>query len=201
MREELDRKLQEDFLFMKQNNVDEERGLFRRWGCECSDGWYGIIHDCCKQIEERYAQDGVEIDFEPAQIKEKWGTLRFYYGYKDAPCGIAAMDFIGSGISIRFDPDKDDKAADSTEGNKKRRLREDIAKIVRNAEERSKTTCEWCGDTKTASLRTDLGGRIVTLCDSCVGKFIERRKQRRKEIEEKRKEIFEKLKSNGEESD
>ena len=132
---------------------------------------------------------------------QKWGTLRFYYGYKDAPCGIAAMDFIGSGISIRFDPDKDDKAADSTEGNKKRRLREDIAKIVRNAEERSKTTCEWCGDTKTASLRTDLGGRIVTLCDSCVGKFIERRKQRRKEIEEKRKEIFEKLKSNGEESD
>ena len=58
-----------------------------------------------------------------------------------------------------------------------------------------------CGDTKTASLRTDLGGRIVTLCDSCVGKFIERRKQRRREIEEKRKEIFEKLKSNGEESD
>lgn len=201
MREELERKLQEDFLFMKQNNVDEERGLFCRWGCECSDGWYGIIHDCCKQIEERYAKDGVEIDFEPAQIKEKWGTLRFYYGYKDVPCGIAAMDFIGSGISIRFDPDKDDKAADSTEGNKKRRLREDIAKIVRNAEERSKTTCEWCGDTKTASLRTDLGGRIVTLCDSCVGKFIERRKQRRKEIEEKRKEIFEKLKSNGEESD
>ena len=36
MREELERKLQEDFLFMKQNNVDEERGLFRRWGCECS---------------------------------------------------------------------------------------------------------------------------------------------------------------------
>jgi hypothetical protein len=90
---------------------------------------------------------------------------------------------------------------DPTEGNKKRRLREDIAKIVRNAEERSKTTCEWCGDTKTVSLRTDLGGRIVTLCDSCVGKFIERRKQRHKEIEEKRKEIFEKLKSNGEESD
>ena len=28
MREELERKLQEDFLFMKQNNVDEERGLW-----------------------------------------------------------------------------------------------------------------------------------------------------------------------------
>ena len=58
----------------------------------------------------------MEIDFEPAQIKEKWGTLRFYYGYKDAPCGIVAMDFIGNGISIRFAPDKDDKDTDSTEG-------------------------------------------------------------------------------------
>ena len=96
MREELELKLQQEFEFMWQNNVDEEKELYRRWGCECSDGWYGIIHDCCKQIEERYAQDGVEIDFEPAQIKEKWGTLRFYYGYKDAPCGIAAMDFKGN---------------------------------------------------------------------------------------------------------
>ena len=60
---------------------------------------------------------------------------------------------------------------------------EDIAKIVRNAEERSKTTCEWCGDTKTASLRTNLGGRIVTLCDSCAQKYIEKRNQRRRELE------------------
>ena len=111
------------------------------------------------------------------------------------------MDFIGSGISIRFDPDKDDKAADSMEGNKKRRLREDIARIVRNAEERSKTTCEWCGNNETASLRTNLGGWIGTLCDPCASKYIEKRNQRRKELEEKRKEIFEKLKSNSEESD
>lgn len=81
---------------MWQNNVDEEKELYRRWGCECSDGWYDIIHDCCKQIEERYAQADKKIDFEPAQIKEKWGTLRFYYGYKDASCGIAAMDFKGN---------------------------------------------------------------------------------------------------------
>ena len=201
MREELERKLQEDFLFMKQNNVDEERGLFRRCGCECSDGWYDIIHDCCKQIEERYAQDGVEIDFEPAQIKEKWGTLRLYYGYKDAPCGIAAMDFIGSGISIRFAPDRESGDADSVEDENKRRLREDIARIVRNAEERSKTTCEWCGDTKTASLRTNIGGWVGTLCDSCAQKYIEKRNEHRRELEEKRNEIFEKLKSNSEESD
>ena len=83
----------------------------------------------------------MEIEFEPAQIKEKWGTLRFYYAYKDAPCGIAAMDFIGSGISIRFAPGKESEDADSLEECNKRMLRKDIARIVRNAEERNKTTC------------------------------------------------------------
>ena len=181
MREELELKLQEEFDFMWQNNVDEERELYRRWGCECSDGWYGIIYDCCKQIKERYVQAGMEMDFEPAQIKEKWGTLRFYYGYKDAPCGIAAMDFIGSGISIRFDPDRGTEDADSEEECNKRKLRNDIAQIVRNAEERSKTTCEWCGDTKTASLRTNIGGWVGTLCDSCDQKYIEKRNEHRRE--------------------
>jgi len=179
MREDLERKLQEDFKFMKQNNASEERGLYRRWGCQCSDGWYDIIHGCCNQIKERYSQAGMEIDFEPAQIKEKWGTLRFYYGYKDAPCRIAAIDSIGSGISIRFDPDRESKDGDSMVDDNKRILRKDIAQIVRNAEKRSETTCEWCGDTKTASLRTNLGGWVGTLCDSCIGKYIEKRNQRR----------------------
>ena len=194
MREELELKLQEEFDFMWQNNVDEERELYRRWGCECSDGWYDIIYDCCKQIKERYVQAGMEMDFEPAQIKEKWGTLRFYYGYKDASCGIAAMDFIGSGNSIRFNPDRESEDVDSVEDDNKRRLREDIAQIIRNAEERSKTTCEWCGDTNTASLRTNIGGWVGTLCDSCAQKYIEKRNLRLKEI-------LERLKSNGEESD
>ena len=55
MREELELKLHEEFEFVWQNNVEEEKRLYRRWGCECFDGWYGIIHDCCKQIEGRYS--------------------------------------------------------------------------------------------------------------------------------------------------
>lgn len=187
MRDDLELKLQEEFAFMKQNHVPEERGLYRRWGCECSSGWYDIIYDCCRQIADRYEKEGIEVDFEPTQIKEKWGTLRFYYGYKDAPCGIAAIDFIGSGESLRLGPDPDKDSP-------KRILREDIAAIVSAAEERSKTTCEWCGDTQSASLRTNLGGRVLTLCDSCTGKYAEKKKQWQKEREEKRKEIFEKLK-------
>ena len=169
---------------MRQNNVKEERNIYRRWGCECSAGWYEIIRDCCQQIDEIYVQHGImEIDFEPAQIKEKWGTLVFRYGYKDAPCG-ATIDFIGSGVSIRFDSDREVTDTDSAEVRDRKRLREEIAQIVKKAEERSKMTCEWCGDNKTASLRKNLGGRIITLCDSCAGRYIEKQNQRRRELKE-----------------
>ena len=45
MREELELKLQEEFDFMWQNNVDEERELYRRWGCESNERRNGIIYD------------------------------------------------------------------------------------------------------------------------------------------------------------
>ena len=80
MREELEIKLQNDFPFMKQNRANEERNIYRRWGCECSNGWYKLLHECCQKIMDRYEQEGLSIDFVPAQIKEKFGSLRFYYG-------------------------------------------------------------------------------------------------------------------------
>lgn len=36
-------KLQEEFPFMKQNPVEEEKNLYRHHGCECSGGWYDIF--------------------------------------------------------------------------------------------------------------------------------------------------------------
>lgn len=158
-------KLQEDFPFMKQNNVEEERNLYRRYGFECSGGWYQLLRECCEAITARYAEEGIEaddIDFVPAQIKEKFGTLRFYYGFKDTPCGIAAFDFLDSGNSIRFEPGNND-ADDLT-----KKFRHDIALVVREAEEKSKHTCEICG--ADGVLRNDSGAgiyRISTLCDAC----------------------------------
>ena len=101
MREELENQLQNDFSFMWQTN-EKGQDLYRRWGCECSDGWYGIIHDACQAIAEAYEEAGIPVDFVPAQIKEKFGTLRFYYGFEDASCGIAAFDNLADGTNIRF---------------------------------------------------------------------------------------------------
>lgn len=62
MREELELKLQEDFPFMKQNRVESERNIYRKWGCECSSGWYQLIHDLCQEITDRYAVDEAPVD-------------------------------------------------------------------------------------------------------------------------------------------
>lgn len=161
-------KLQEEFSFMKQTGREGD-DIYQRWGFECSGGWYEIIRDCCLEIIEAYKSAGKEIDFVPSQIKEKWGTLRFYYGYQDAPCTIAAIDFLNVGVSLRNEP--------SSEDEEKRKFRSEISKIVRRAEERSRTTCEICG--AVGELRTDLGGRVLTMCDSCHDERIRKIKERR----------------------
>ncbi len=174
-------KLQEDYPFMWQENpnMQEENfrsypdNVYRYWGCECSSGWYQILRDCCDAIIKRYAEDDImpdDIDFIPLQIKEKFGTLRFYYEFRGAPSGIAAIDFLGDGQSIRFEAGIDDV------DEKTQRLRHDISTIVRKAEKKSKTICELCGSGG-ASLRNDSEYGIhwvKTLCNSCHEKRIEK---------------------------
>lgn len=84
MNDELELKLQEDFPFMKQNRVYGERNAYRRWGCECSGGWYSLIHNLCQEITEKYTEYQLSIDIVVLQIKEKFAALRFYYEYNDA---------------------------------------------------------------------------------------------------------------------
>lgn len=158
MNEDWGHKLQEEFPFLKQSNIKNKRNMYCQWGFECSAGWYELLRDCCQQITDRYADAGVPIDFVPVQIKEKFGTLRFYYEYENTPCSIAAIDFLGDGSSVRFKP------SDKNENDIIKKLREDISAIIMAAEERSEYTCEECG--AEGELREDLG-RIRTLCDPC----------------------------------
>ena len=175
-------KLQEDFPFMRQNNVEEERNTYKRWGFECSGGWYQLLRECCEAIVSRYAEDGIgidHIDFEPIQIKEKFGTLRFYFRFKDAPCEIAALDFIDNGTGLRFESKNDN------DNERVKKLHHDISLIVQEAEEKSDYTCEICGNHGELRNDSDIGIRwIQTLCDSChekrIRKTMEAREKRKK---------------------
>ena len=189
MKKELEEQLQTDFPFMWQKH-EEGQDIYRRWGCECSSGWYGIIHDACREIAAEYEKAGRPVDFVPAQIKEKFGTLRLYYGYEDAPCGIAAFDNLADGLSIRFEPES------NNDDDELKAFRHRIREIVKAAEERSKYTCEICGS-ETGKIRNDGEHgiyRIQTLCDDCHEKRIksvQEQRERRKNmsVEERLEEI------------
>jgi len=64
------------------------------WGLECDDGWYTIIDVLCKQIQH-HQQWNMAKDIQPVvleQVKEKFGTLRFYYrGGDDTISGLVQM--------------------------------------------------------------------------------------------------------------
>ena len=48
------------------------------WGFECGDGWYKLIDRLSAQLEEINAGLDKDDRIEAAQVKEKFGGLRFY---------------------------------------------------------------------------------------------------------------------------
>ena len=58
-----------------QEEFNERRRKTRGWyGCIAPDGWKNIILDLDRQLAY------LDPDYEIHQVKEKFGTLRFYYG-------------------------------------------------------------------------------------------------------------------------
>ena len=76
-------RLAKDFPFMRAeadaNKAGRINDLYATFGCECGDGWYKLLHDLCTEITQAYIEQGLEPDVKIGQIKEKYGTLRFYY--------------------------------------------------------------------------------------------------------------------------
>ena len=65
MKQELEDKLYDSFAHLFPNSLI--------YGIECEDGWFELIFNLCKQL----ADENIEV----TQIKEKFGTLRFYYNF------------------------------------------------------------------------------------------------------------------------
>ena len=77
MKSELDKKLCEKYpkLFAQRHKSPQETCMC--WGFECGDGWYDLIDSLCDMLQfdiDRNRHDQIEV----VQVKEKFGTLRFY---------------------------------------------------------------------------------------------------------------------------
>lgn len=65
-------------------------------GWECGSGWWALLDQLCRQIQHwQEWQQKRNAEFVPVkitQVKEKFGTLRFYYtGGDDYVSGLVAM--------------------------------------------------------------------------------------------------------------
>ncbi len=180
MRDELEMKLAEEFSFMRKGlTLAQQRAngsvndLYSAFGCDCGDGWYELLRSLCTEIGEAYAEAGLPVDIGIDQIKEKFGTLRFYYHTWEH--------------------------ADRTPENETayREVHLKIGEIVSGYEDKSEEICEECG--KAGVLRSDLGW-MQTLCGECVTLVEERRKNRRLEIRRMMEEMIAQRESDPEES-
>lgn len=96
MREELDKELCEKYPKIFANRYGDMRTTAMCWGFDCGDGWYDILNQLCGLIQhhidwENRQEEKVE-QVVAAQVKEKFGTLRFYYDGGDQYIrGLVAM--------------------------------------------------------------------------------------------------------------
>lgn len=94
MRKELDEELCKKYPEIFKDRYADMRTSAMCWGFDCGDGWYNIIDAVCAQIENReYNNNNVDwLSVVATQVKEKYGTLRFYYtGGDDYIDGVVAM--------------------------------------------------------------------------------------------------------------
>ena len=86
MTPELEKKLVEKYPKIFSVSTLDSRMPFPMFGIECGDGWYDLLDTLCGAIQHHLkynAADGVE-QVVVEQIKEKFGTLRFYERGGDA---------------------------------------------------------------------------------------------------------------------
>lgn len=83
MREDLDQKLCETFPLLYADRHASMQTTCMCWGLSVSDGWFDFIWNLSAKLEpliQKWIDENPEEEYHPraSQVKEKFGTLRFY---------------------------------------------------------------------------------------------------------------------------
>jgi hypothetical protein len=77
MNKELELKLVEKYPNILCDYNGDKMKTCMHWGVECGDGWYDLLDELLAKLDYLSSVSGVQVVAD--QIKEKFGTLRFYY--------------------------------------------------------------------------------------------------------------------------
>jgi hypothetical protein len=71
-------------LFRQKDNPESRSPML--YGIACGEGWAGILDELCHSLHKLFTEDGLAGDDYPMveQVKEKFGTLRFYMSFPEA---------------------------------------------------------------------------------------------------------------------
>jgi len=82
MTEELQLKLVEKYPKILRDFRGDPMHTCMAWGFECDSGWYKLLDECMAKLQyfcDKVSTPDNEVYVNADQIKEKYGTLRFYY--------------------------------------------------------------------------------------------------------------------------
>ena len=104
MKQELDQLLCEKYPKMMVNRNLPMTETCMCWGFDCGDGWYNILNQLMGNIQHHIDWKNRNSEVVPQvtldQVKEKFGTLRFYYtGGDDYISGMVTMAEAMSGVT------------------------------------------------------------------------------------------------------
>lgn len=96
MKQELDQLLCERYPKIFANRFKPMTETAMCWGFECGEGWFNILDNACRNIQSHIDWQNKKEEkvsqLIADQIKEKFGTLRFYYhGGDEYTAGIISM--------------------------------------------------------------------------------------------------------------
>lgn len=166
------------------------------WGICCGEGWYEPIKELSYRLEcINYAilpKWGFVIEAE--QVKEKFGTLRFYFTVREVPSlwrRVLAAPFMWLGITKVEANGLEKKVADAIahffftignrilSGSKKWRMKKDVIrsaidtyveKLVQECDEACYNVCDHCGTSFAWTPRCETIGWISYICPECAKK-------------------------------
>lgn len=149
------------------------------WGIDCPIGWYHILEQLCTYLEFHNQQFSKEygIAVVADQVKEKFGTLRFYFS-------IAFVDK-ETGMKVGPDDENDETTSETAALYVARDYLDMLAdEAIGEAEMMTEDTCADCGVPLTKDNKVETEGWITFLCDECNAK----RETEREEFLEKARE-------------
>ena len=138
------------------------------WGIECPKGWYHILEQLCTVLEFHNLESvkKYNIAIVADQVKEKFGTLRFYFTVRTVDDdGVVITDIDENGEL------KSDKLTNRLDENTHRIVADYLEmvadKFIGEAEGMTENTCAKCGTPLDNENKVETEGWITYLCKRC----------------------------------